>query len=470
MRIGSLEIKRTPKTEVVSFDEVIRSNDIVSVAPTHVVVAPRQLAEPSRAELGSTGRTNYGYLGGDEYNPELRGSTGLVVYDKMRRSDAQVRSSLRLLKTPIFAGRWYMDPGIPDNKRAQKIADQVWWNLNNMTMSFQQFLSESLLMLDYGFYAFEKVWDIQDGLAVWRKFAPRHPLDIRKFVYDGNGGPVGVLMREPDGYGDIKIPIEKMLVFTFDREAGNMEGISMLRSAYKHWYYKENLYKIDAIQKERHGIGIPIIKLPPNFSASDKIIADELGRNLRTNEKAHVVLPPMWDIIFAKLEGNPVDAMDSIAHHDLMIARNILAPFINDTSANAQEEQQQFFLKSTRFIAEIIKDTINNYAIPEWMRYNYPTVDEMPQLKVRRIGDSTDYRQLSFALRNMIGSGVIRPDDKLEAFIRNEMDLPFADVETIREVEAKQTGGVARQAPARNMQQAQTPGGNNNGRDGGSSS
>ena len=471
MRIGSLEIKRAPRWESVNLQDAISGNEIVAVEPTHIVVAEKKLAEPSLREIGTTGWTQYGHMAREEYNSELRGATGLTMYDKMRRGDAQVRSSLKLIKTPIFAGRWYMEPGEAGNKRSERIAQEVWHNLNTMTVSFQQFLSEALLMLDYGYYAFEKVWEVVDGMVRWRKFAPRHPMDISHFKYDETtGGPLGIVMVRGLDSEEVMIPMEKLLVFTHDREAGNMEGISLLRSAYKHWYYKENLYKIDAIQKERHGIGIPIIKLPPNFNEDDKRAADELGRNLRTNEKAHVVLPPMWEILFAKLEGNPVNAMESIEHHDLMIARNILAPFINDTAANSQEEQQQFFLKGTRFIAEIIKDTVNNYAIPEWMGYNYPRVQEMPQLKVRRIGDSTDWRQLSFALRNMIGSGVIRPDDELERFIREEMDLPHVDIETLRQVQAKQTGGVARQAPASTMQQGKTPGNANNGNDGGSPS
>src|SRR6202000_3063401 len=117
----------------------------------------------------------------------------------------------------------------------------------------------------------------------------------------------------------VNIPINKLLVFSFDKEAGNIEGISLLRSAYKHWYYKDTLYKIDAIQKERHGIGVPVIQMPPGWKKADKDLAEKIGRNLRTNEKAHIVLPPMWNILFAKLEGQPVDCLPSIEHHNQMI-------------------------------------------------------------------------------------------------------------------------------------------------------
>src|SRR5213076_1826132 len=126
-------------------------------------------------------------------------------------------------------------------------------------------------------YMFEKVWEprIIKGKErlVWKKLAPRHPMDVKTWHYDENGGPAAVEMWAPSGdpiQPDVVIPIEKLAVFTFDREAGNVEGISVLRSAYKHWYFKYQLYKIDAIQKERHGLGIPVIKLPVGYSTKDR--------------------------------------------------------------------------------------------------------------------------------------------------------------------------------------------------------
>jgi DNA-binding ferritin-like protein (Dps family) len=237
----------------------------------------------------------------------------------------------------------------------------------------------------------------------------------------------------------VNIPIKKMLVFTFDMEAGNIEGISVLRSAYKHWYYKEQLYKIDAIQKERHGIGIPVIKLPMGFSAEDKRIANELGRNLRTNERAHVVLPPNWELLFAKLEGNMVDSLKSVEHHNEMIRENVLGSFLS-SDVDTKDEDQVMFLKATRFIAEIVSDTVNNYLIPELVGYNFDTED-IPKLRARRIGETVDQRTLSFAIRNLIGANVIKPDQPLEDYVRDEMDLPKADPSTVRETSTPQAPG-----------------------------
>jgi hypothetical protein len=394
-------------------------------------------------EIGSTSPSPFTGNFRHEYNNELRGLNGLRKCDQMRRSDGTVRGSLRLIKTPVLAARWFVEPEDKESKRDQNAAEFIWKCLTEyMSISWSQVLTEALLMCDFGYYMFEKVWEprIIDGKErmVLKKLAPRHPMDVKQWILDEHGGPKAVIMFSDDpGEDGRRIDIEKLLVFTFDREAGNIEGISVLRSAYKHWYYKEQLYKIDAIQKERHGIGIPVIKLPVGFTKEDRSIADNLGRNLRTNERAHVVLPPNWDLLFAKLEGQPVNAMESIKHHDKEIMKNILAAFME---GGAKDEDQVMFLKATRFIADIVCEVFNCYLIPDIIKWNFERVGT-PKLKARRIGESADWRTLSFAVRNLIGAGVIRPDDKLEEHLREEMDLPMVDVATIRQTKTPQMPG-----------------------------
>lgn len=437
----------------VALADIVENYDIVSANDGYMVVSPRtiQLDEPNFGEIGSTqpptysGTSNYGSLLREEYNAKLRGQDGLLIYDKMRRSDAQVRMSLRLLKTPILAGRWYIEPA-SNSARDRRIAEYVWDNLTKwMSVSWPQLLTEILCFADFGFYTFETVYTMREGKVAWQKFAPRHPLDWYEWDLDSHGGPKGAWFYGPRNAEDnTYIPIEKMLIFTFDKEGGDLCGIPVLRSAYKHWYFKENLYKIDAIQKERHGIGIPIIKLPVGYTSADKQAADNLGRNMRTNEKAHITLPPLWEILMLKLEGNPMDCMVSIEHHDKQILNNVLYPF----AEQGDKDSQQIFLKGTRFIAEVIRDTFNHYAIPPLVKYNWGENADPPELRVRRIGDTIDWRTISFAMRNFIGAGILTPDDRLESWVRDEMDMPQADPATARSVATPQKATTQPQAGA----------------------
>lgn len=466
-----------PQYREVTPQALLENYDFVEASDGYLIVADqRQMQEVDGAaaladmsptyavrEIGSTS-TMYGNIMREEYNNELRGDLGLQKYDRMRRSDGGVRSTLRAIKTPILGARWFVSPANQGDE-AREQADFVSWNLfKGMSISWPQVVWEALLMLDFGYYTFEKVFEVgiwkNRPVMYWQKLAPRHPLDLAYWSFDRGGGPNAAWFHDANTGKPKPISISKLAVFTFDKEAGNIEGISLLRSAYKHWFYKENLYKIDAIQKERHGVGVPIIKLPANYTAEDKRLADEFGRNLRSNEKAHVVLPPFWEIMFAKLEGQHVNAMQSAEHHNRMMYENILASFLVDPQNSGSDFAGELFLKSTRYIAEIIRDVFNKYCIPQLIDMNWSGVQEYPELRVRRIGDVQDWRMISFALRNLVGSGIIQVDDDLETWIRDEMDLPPLDESSIREVASPQQPrvGPPRQSTAPGMRnQAGSP-------------
>jgi hypothetical protein len=94
------------------------------------------------------------------------------------------------------------------------------------------------------------------------------------------------------------------------------------------------------------------------------------------------------------------------------------------------------------------------------VRYNWARVGSgFPKLKARRIGEQADWRTLSFAVRNYVGAGIIKPDDPLEAAIRDEMGLPPADPATARETATPQnpSSGGAGAAGDKNAPSAPTP-------------
>jgi hypothetical protein len=227
---------------------------------------------------------------------------------------------------------------------------------------------------------------------------------------------------------EVHIPIQKLCVFTFDQDGGDLEGNSILRSAYQHWYYKDHLYKIDAIQKERHGIGVPEIELQPGYGEADKAVAHELGRNLRTNERAYIVRTSMMNVGFAELSGNLVDALKSAGHHDNMIMKNVMVQFLNagisEGGARATSAtQMDMFLKAMRYIAEIFCEGINLYIIPNLVTYNFKT-DRFPQLQVRNIGEAKDLQMWAAAMSNLKRHGLIQIDDETEQWIRKQMQMP----------------------------------------------
>jgi len=397
---------------------------------------------PSLTEIGSATGTILIDPIPDVSNP----FTARQTYTKMVRDDATVRMAMRAGKAPVLGAEWFVEP-YSDDPLDLAVQEFVEFNLfNGMTVSWVKVLEQILTMYESGKSVFEPVWENREWAprktnaganrrvyTMLRKLAFRPASTIGQVNYDNNGGPVSIQHFAVDADGNVKeveLPIEKSVVFTFDQQGGGLEGMPILRSAYKHWWYKNELYKIDAIQKERHGIGIPDVEIGPGASPQDIALAHQLGQNLRTNEFAYVARPPSIKVSFIKVEGNLVDVLKSIEHHDDQILKAVMVQFLNlgvgasggggrATGATGMD----MFMKAMRHITESICDCYNMYLIPNMVAYNFPT-DNFPKLKARGIGEVKDLQMWSSAIKNLLDTDLITIDEPTEQWARQQVDMP----------------------------------------------
>lgn len=400
--------------------------------------------EPKAANLSEIGSANEARI--RDLVPELSNRiTAARTYKTMVRSDASVRVSLRAGKAPVLGGDYWVEP-VDDQPDNLAIAEFVKFNLfNGMTTPWLKVLEQILHFYEDGNSVFEPVWENREWApsisapganrrlyTMLRKMPVRPASTIVDFLYDNNGGPLGVTHNAMDSEGNITektITIDKLIIFTFDQDGGDLTGNSILRSAYPHWYYKQYLYKIDGIQKERHGIGVPDIVLLPGHTQKDVTEAHKIGSNLRTNERAYIVRTSSMEIGFAELQGQLVDALASAQHHDVMIMKNIMVQFLNlgvgsDGGGRATgATSMDMFLKSMRHIAEMVCEGINMYLIPNLVAYNFKT-DKFPQLKVRNIGETKDLQMFASGISNLVKTGALQVDDEFEQWLRKTIQAP----------------------------------------------
>ena len=390
-----------------------------------------RLAEkkPDLDERGSTGTGFFsGTITGEEYNSDLVGSKGRKIYDKMRRSDGQVKASLMVCNLPLLAATWGITPA-SSNKRDEEIALELEDNLYGMTITWESFLRHALMILPFGFSMFEKVWELQDGKYRFRKFAPRLPNTLYKWQFDESGGLAGIeqLVWKNESYQFIKIPVEKLLVFTNEKEGSNFEGISILRAAYKHWFYKDNLYRIDAIAAERHGIGLPVFWYPADATADDKAKIDDMGKQLYANERMYLRLPVGYEFDIKGTVGTIRSVIPSIEHHNKQISLSILTQFLNLGQGGVgsyalSQDQSSLFLMSLRAVANNICDTMNRYAIPQWMALNYGD-KELPKLTATGL-ETREIKEYAAAVSGLVGAGALSPTRETEQTLRDILHLP----------------------------------------------
>lgn len=372
----------------------------------------------------------------------LSPATRLQAYGQMM-TDAGVNISVTAAKTPILGAEFYVD-GHSSDPNDELIEEFINANLfEGMNSPFSNALSDILEMYTDGFSILEKVFELREWspnakgantkkYTMLKKLGYRSASTVKQIDYDNNGGPKTIIQSAVQADRSIKdatMDISKILIFTFQRRGGDLTGKSILRTAYAHWFYKLHFYKVDAVQKERHAIGIPRGKLLPGYTLADKIAMRKLLRNLRTNEESFVLQTPNVDIDFIEFKGALADVLKSAQHHNGMIMLNVLAEFLmlglegGSGGRATAGSQVDIYMKAFRYVANYICDVFNMYIIPELVVYNFKSTN-FPKLKVRNIGETRDLQQLGSALSSLFHEGVLTADDDTENWVRNLFDMP----------------------------------------------
>lgn len=395
-------------------------------------------------ELGETGTLIVGgIITESEYNKDLSDPLRAVeVFDEMHRGDATVRAALQVVMLPILAAEWSIEPASED-KADQDVAEFVRDAFFNQTSRpWADTLRQALSYLKYGFATFEIVYKFRDdGLLTWHKFAPRLQKTIQ--AWEMENGEKGIQQNLPSG-GVANIPIEKLVILTNEKEGDNYFGVSLLRSAYKHWYIKDRVYRVDAIAHERQGVGVPVAYWTMTPSAEQEAEVETLLRKFRANEEAHLqIKTPNLRVEMMDMKGGTSrNPQFTIEHHDRQIMKAVLAQFMelgrsSSGSFALSTDHSRLFLLSLEAIANSIAESFNKFAIRRLVDLNFD-VEAYPKLTYSKIGD-TDVNGLSTAIQRLMQVGALTADDMLESHLRRETGLPQMDEASARRPVAPET-------------------------------
>lgn len=404
-------------------------------APNPQETVPRDL----KGEIGYTGSKIFSGLPMDEYNPTLAFPQSVEIYDQMRRSDGQVAAILNAIKLPIRAADWHMAPAedAKDKRLAEEIADFVTHNFldGGMRFSWDDHVREALLMLDFGFSVFEKVY----RMDTWRrrpvimldKYAPRVAPSIWRFPQNEKTGAIEAIQQLNVYTGELyDIPLNKVRLYTFQREGDDPVGISVLRPMYKPWYIKQALERITAVGVEKTLIGTAYATLPKGVSDKDRQNVLDALSAIRTSESNAITVPE--GVVLAVLEGksNAMNAVQYIEYHDVQMARSALAQFISlGTTLNASggsyslgQNMVGMFCQSLEAVAKYIAGEVQQ-DIAQLVEWNWGPDAPVPRLEHGTITvDSLSDRLQAIAA---LGNGhLLNPDESLEDYLRRQMGVP----------------------------------------------
>jgi len=383
---------------------------------------------------GIGGPSNYQGFMDEEAQAKLTGSNKYIEFAKMANDDAICGGILLAINKIIETIEWKVD----DDPKGivQESLDNVLW---------QEKLSDITSFLPFGFSTFETtIRESRKGRYVWSSMENRPQTTIERWIMDKHNRAIGFKQRDSLGNQAV-VDLKRCLHFRTTAYKNNPEGKSILRNAYRDWYYKTNIERLESIGIERDLTGLPIITPP-----EDQELTDENGlinragtwalqtvQGIKRNEQEGVVLPFGWELTLLSSPGQrQFDLNDVINRYDTRISMSILAQFLilglNGSSATGlSKEQSDMFYKAVEGFALIIARAVNTQYI------GMPGLRDLNNLSVTPklvpIGSNRpDLQEVAAFLARLFKFNAITPDEKLEVELRRMAGLPEMEESTTR--------------------------------------
>jgi hypothetical protein len=412
-------------------------------------------------ELGVTGvKRMSGYVD-EEFLPALRGRKAVRVYREMSANDSMVGALLFSIDKLLREVEWKVLPPEQSDQgnEAQEFLESC---MEDMSHSWDDFIGEVLSMIIYGWSWHEIVYKRRlgpwqkdpkrrskhnDGLIGWRKMPIRAQETLLRWSFDETGGIRSMVQMAPPRYQTTVIPIEKSVLFRTSIAKGNPEGMSLLRTSYRSWYFKKRLEEFEAIGVERDLAGMPVGKVPADYLTAAKGTPQaktveafkKMVRGVRRDENEGLVLPtqydpdtkqPLFDFELMSSGGTrQFDTNAIITRYEQRILMSVLADFIlvghQDTgSYSLHTDKTGIFRAALNAITKAIADTLNRYAVPRLFAVNGWKLDELPRFEPTNV-DPPALDQLAAFISSTAGAGMQWfPDPELEKYIREIARLP----------------------------------------------
>jgi len=189
-------------------------------------------------EFGTTGlKRSAGWID-EEFLPQLRGRKSVQVFKEMNENDPMVGALMFTIQMLLRNVEWTVKPG-GKGKQDRLAAELLETSMDDMEHTWDEFISEVLTMLVYGWSWHEVVYKrrqgvfnpdprgrskYNDGLIAWRKMPIRAQETLFKWVFDDNGDVKALVQIAPPNYTQRLIPYERSLLFRFQQSKGNPEG------------------------------------------------------------------------------------------------------------------------------------------------------------------------------------------------------------------------------------------------------
>ena len=403
-------------------------------------------------EIGKVGQFRQNGIFYEEFIRELAGRKGVEAYKEMSDNDEVIYAMLFAIEMLMRQTEFKVEPASTKeiDKRAAEFVEEC---MNDMQYTWQDTLSEIISFIKFGWSYHEIVYKrrngkvsnptlrskYDDGLIGWKKLPIRSQDTLYEWKYDENTDElIGMVQAAPPHYNQVLIPIEKALHFVTKSTKSNPEGKSILRGAYRPWYFKKRIQEIEGIGIERDLAGFPVLYGPDDIwddtDESKAMLASAEGivTSIRRDSREGLVVPESWRLeLLASGSKRNFDTNAIIERYNKLIAMTALADFIflgqqAVGSFALSSNKTKLFSVAIGTYLDVICEVFNNQAIPRLIDINgdaFKGITDYPKMTHTDIEDP-NLVQLAEFVSKMAGCGAITLDENLEDFVRQAANLP----------------------------------------------
>lgn len=408
-------------------------------------------------ELGRIGQKRYAGFFYEEFLKELQGRKGIEAYKEMSENDDVVGAVIFAIEMLIRQATWSIQSG-GNTDTDKKAAEFIESCMYDMSDTWTDTISEILSFITFGWSVHEIVYKrrlgkkknralgskYSDGLIGWKKLPIRAQESLYEWEYDNEDNLTAFIQMPAPDYNIIRIPNEKILLFRTKSRKDNPEGRSVLRSAYRSWYFKKRIQEIEGIGIERDLAGLPVLKAPENCDIWDennpemvqyRANMEAIVQNIRRDALEGVALPSGWELQLLSTGGTrQFDTNQIIDRYDTRIAMTVLADFIlvghQQTGSFAlHSDKTELFSMAIGAYLDVICEVFNSKAIPDLIDINGDTFKGITAYPTMVHGDieNVDLTALGTFIKDMTGCGALIPDESLDEYLRGVANLPNKD-------------------------------------------
>lgn len=420
--------------------------------------------------IGVSGlKVNGGWIN-EEWLPELIGKKGVDVYKEMGDNDPSIGAMLYAMITTLRAVQWevqpFSDPGADPTPEDIERADFLQTNMDDMTISFGDFIAEALSKLQYGWSLHEVTYKIRDGalgeqpskhddgLIGWAALDQRAQETLSRWQFDDETGVLlGMIQMDHKG-AEHFISVHKAVHFRTTTRKNNPEGRSLLRNAYTAWYRKRHIETAEAIGVERNLVGIPFAYIDaelfdPNASTEEKAALEDWKRiitQLRNDSAASLLIPARWSEdgknrlfevgLMSSPGTSPVDTSAIALRLDRQIYMTLLQDVIllgheNVGSLALADVKKQLSRASMAAQLEEIRVVLNR-AVTTLFFLNGYDLTRLPEFITGEIADQT-IEEFTSIIKDLVDAGFDFSDLETQNAVRGRAGMPLLDPSTFEQ-------------------------------------